>query len=1366
MACQLSIIANFHDITNVRNYLFPHLKSENQVDDDSGGWGDDLDWGWQVDDETTEQQENADLASSWLQNCLVSVSPMLDNVAIAYDKKIVILSQKWDSDDDVSKFVVTTESVLGEEDGEIISSIICLPLSSQKRSSQGAADWTCFIIGFSTGYVRMYTENGTLLISQLLHEEPVVKLKSRSYAPARYTGDSEQHEELTILYPHALVSIDGFSLFQTLRACRNQVARAAASGSDSIQPPPLAYRKFGLQEQDFITDQVSVGIVNPNPFDQMKAASLLGGFSASIKPTPPVASQYITAGIGPYVGFFYAVEGSAQPLLSDVALAVANKLKSAIFTAASGWFGIGGKNNSEDEKRKKPKVEPATPLPIRFGLPDKRRQGESIQLSPNNKLAVTTDSYGRIVLIDVDKGIAIRMWKGYRDAQVAWVEVKEDSSRSKKVVRTALFLIIYAPRRGILEVWTAQQGMRVSAFNVGKWCTLTYPGFGMMGLNNVTYREGKGQVFQCCLLDVDGTIKVVDVPFHLALSDKNSKRARDMHLLKKLKLSLRENKEESDLLESEILAIFSEMRTAGMKIQGLERVLSTKYLSSQFMDTVIQAILQHYHIQAEKAKEEAATLDTETKRLIKYCQLQQQLIHTYCALEKVNSQKAETGQILDPTQILVKILGLNEADANNCLDQLNIAKKIFTEPRVRFASDVLLNLAAFLGCFECHTLHLEEHAQTGVSLKPGLPEDKLLALGNFVFKTSLNGTSLVEDLITLLQVSILPPDDLVSLLFQVWLNEERLDVNSLPQMYKLLKIITKMKDITVDSITISPWWQQLRLKCSQTTNIASSLLASIVSRFVSSELFSTKDKDAISVTSNDSSKMDMNEWESVSIDIEQWNILVKQLEDVLALSCLLQSTCEPTDGQVTVTSESLRVSVARLLEGGKGVFAELVSRWIVKRCLPISVISQKQVMDSRETSMETEDVGGDIPAVEEPVHTRKSNVENLMNRLTERLGQSLNSDVLTANCSWEHVVQWNKDPEMMDHLKNSLDFLQCVQNAALKHGICIMMWNTFIAKKWSALAQLIEKVGKVPKDRLCRRDVGMSDKSISSFAQLVCDLLDILMQANCDIEDVGVYNIEELWQEITGPTSLVQLAIDQPMTNYGLIRHHYLLAVCVYAVLDFSMKSIKVLSLFDTRGKSCFFKDLNSYPLLPAKNIDIGVIKYRQQFFHRIIGGAVQYLSETVTENSESEFTTCTKYTKWPPLILSITQEMGVDVDEIKRQHVCELYSYGFDKLGEEVLLTVNDHAVMGSQLILIAGQRLSHYIIQSDPEGGIQHLSKLSTTLSTWLKSLDSTQLKFPNVAIKDTATLIGQVVNQLAEGHNEYQLAISLVDLVQKFL
>jgi len=40
----------------------------------------------------------------------------------------------------------------------------------------------------------------------------------------------------------------------------------------------------------------------------MKNASILGGYHASVKGSPPAMSQYITVGGGPYTGFYYAIE--------------------------------------------------------------------------------------------------------------------------------------------------------------------------------------------------------------------------------------------------------------------------------------------------------------------------------------------------------------------------------------------------------------------------------------------------------------------------------------------------------------------------------------------------------------------------------------------------------------------------------------------------------------------------------------------------------------------------------------------------------------------------------------------------------------------------------------------------------------------------------------------------------------------------------------------------------------------------------------------------------------------------------------------------------------------------------------------------
>lgn len=50
------------------------------------------------------------------------------------------------------------------------------------------------------------------------------------------------------------------------------------------------------------------GVNTPNPFDHMRTAAMLGGPTANIRPTPPAAGLFITSGVGPYVGFFYAVE--------------------------------------------------------------------------------------------------------------------------------------------------------------------------------------------------------------------------------------------------------------------------------------------------------------------------------------------------------------------------------------------------------------------------------------------------------------------------------------------------------------------------------------------------------------------------------------------------------------------------------------------------------------------------------------------------------------------------------------------------------------------------------------------------------------------------------------------------------------------------------------------------------------------------------------------------------------------------------------------------------------------------------------------------------------------------------------------------
>lgn len=74
-----------------------------------------------------------------------------------------------------------------------------------------------------------------------------------------------------------------------------------------------------------------------------------------------------------------------------------------------------------------------------------------------------------------------------------------------------------------------------------------------------------------------------------------------------------------------------------------------------------------------------------------------------------------------------------------------------------------------------------------------------------------------------------------------------------------------------------------------------------------------------------------------------------------------------------------------------------------------------------------------------------------------------------------------------------------------------------------------------------------------------------------------VCNMEPAWQKVQGPTSLMELAVDQKATNYGLLRVHFHLLKLMSAVLSLGMKSVKVLSLFDNKVFLCMLKKKKSY---------------------------------------------------------------------------------------------------------------------------------------------------------------------------------------------
>ncbi|KAH8063565.1 Rab3 GTPase-activating protein [Aureococcus anophagefferens] len=79
---------------------------------------------------------------------------------------------------------------------------------------------------------------------------------------------------------------------------------------------------------------------------------------------------------------------------------------------------------------------------------DAGREAHGVAVSPRGDLAAVSDNLGRVLFVDVAAGRLVRLFKGARRAQVAWVEV-DDGDGAKT---PGLYLAIFAPQRALARL--------------------------------------------------------------------------------------------------------------------------------------------------------------------------------------------------------------------------------------------------------------------------------------------------------------------------------------------------------------------------------------------------------------------------------------------------------------------------------------------------------------------------------------------------------------------------------------------------------------------------------------------------------------------------------------------------------------------------------------------------------------------------------------------------------------------------------------------------------------------------------------------------------------------------------------------------
>ncbi|XP_059473324.1 rab3 GTPase-activating protein non-catalytic subunit [Neocloeon triangulifer] len=1407
MACQITEVAQVAAIQSVKAKL---TLNEFEVREEPKDDFDPDNWEWEETTPGTSSSSNATPSgtsketSLWLQKSKVSLSPSGKILVLAHGKQLVVLNAFLSTRDQtreaVTEYNVTSHGNVCQP-GEEITAVLCLPLISQLNRSSIGTEWTCIAVGYSSGFVRFYTEDRKLLTEQEFEKEPVIHLKCQSFKRAAHSEAQEQPEELYVMYPSSIVTLPGFSLFQTLRGCRNQLARVEGSGSGSVESPPLVHTKWGFAEQDQVNDCQVIGLPPVNTYDHLLTASLCGGFEAVAKSSAPAHDLVIATGRKPYVGYHFTVKGTTQPLIVGVAKAVSSALNSTQgFLSLKSYF-TGSK--PAQEKKQAQTIEPAEPMGCRFGLGDLWRQGEAIVMSPNKALSAVCDSLGRVILLDNRTGVALRMWKGYREAQCGWFEVrdpaaKQASSKSKTRPRSALFLVIYVPKKGIIEIWAMQNGPKVASFNVTKEGRLIYTNYGHVGVNNVPVKGSSRSLFPCVYMHPDGVISTISIPFHFALSAQNSKQAKDIHLLKKLRKILKECKheEEADYVEAatqEISNLMKELSCCEAALQAVDLLLASKYTRPQYVLTAVDTIL------AQSSENDEEENDHNYKTLKHNCVQLQKLVMFFNFLQEQNKNPPSYDSVISSDAVTVQALSVDLLTSEKEMESLFTLVNEISEQnssigsggRVTFQDDDSSILMEFLSAFDLGNFGSAH--QRCITLRKDKSDDCVKRIAMTMFQDWLHGDNSTAEWMNQAEASGIHAQSFFILALHFWLQVQHksppnmslsmtlaADMLQLNRLLNNIQTLADQSEIVIDTSELSPWWEEARRILFSATQPLKALTASYVCRGVNLKMEMKLGSKSESKFPTGEEPMDISgeeagtaDWEELSMDTVQWNVLLRQLEDLSVLDFVMQQRIKVSVDPLPrcLKWKSASISLNLVMNKGKGAISEYVAYWIGTTGIQPKMLVEldRKLLKEEATVDKLEPEQAEDAVVFDPEALK---ILDLLQRLRNHFPLSLQCNQLLASLFWEFIQDRTQLITNSDVASAAITVLHSIPSLSLRQGMCSLLWTLYLKQDLEKISRFFNKkvlpnldnVGFYP--RHIFEDIGHSDAKLSSYLDFCVRFLDTYFEA---AEDEGETSkkaevlSESIWTNASASPSLSQIALSKPKVNFGLLELHLQLVTVLFMVASFDFRIASLISnLFDSAGQAAFFLDLHANPRLPSHNPSTKLTNSRTQFLLRVISASMQNILLVETSDfEEAELSgprvDASQAALWMGKSLILASSWGINTDILRRHQICELYMNGFDRLAEENVMSVNDKSLLASQLLMIVGQRLQIAVTHSADLA--ERISILSPAISNWLENVNVGGAYCAS-SLADTAELVGLVVQLLPEDHNERRLALLVHD------
>lgn len=1282
--------------------------------------------------------------------CLFALSPNGQLAVFARDKTLMIFATS--QEDKMDLVNVRTITGVNVSPKDYITAVSCVPILSQQISNEGAIDWTAIVIGMASGTLRVFNEAGVPIFSQnLLLDQPIKSIKCSSFYSDSLSGRTssssspDKIDEILVFFQKSVILIEGFIFYQTIRSARNHVAKSRPGSTVDLNLT-LTFTIYNLRSNSAkYQDCFSCGLSSSNLLDHLIFASYDGSDGPSLtSKSKSLFTSLVTIGEEPFVGLYHASDSSNGSLIDTVTSAVMNKAMTFIPFASSGPPPPANINVAE-----------------RLGMYDQPRGALNGALSPDRKFLAVADSLARVLLIDIESMLVLRIWKGYRNAQCAWLCVKENASDHQ--CKRSLCLIIYAPKRGLLEIWKVVNGPRIAVFTVSKDAQIINFTHSIFGLNSVSickfphYMSYKPYFFDF----TTGKLHSLDVPFVCTLTDPNSRVVRDSHFIRELTEIFQAHPLDSTKL-NEILVKIETPEAKNRAIElSLDRIDTAKQVTSIFSGQL-----------KKKIESSPETLKYEDKLLFQTCLRIQQLLQLYQQLQSIEKCECEMldfhqQQDLPEIDSFALELSWSASDVAKCLSLFTLRHSIIP-PSSPPPGRCEPSFTEFMSIFQITQQQVVKTTEgelitSSIEINIDWASVKqtqvIKSVGSFIFQPLMSLSCNPLDTIQRLSKSSICRKHLLRLIFQSWLNDTHY-FDHWKNWQRFSLIISSITDQCDDewnddkSNTILPiTWQIICSEIISSCNLPASLIGVVVAKTVAQERTQVVNKSQVQKDTGDVAKDTFDadaEWEALHLDKEKLNLLLKQIEDVFLLELLLKSD----RGRV---SQPPTLSLEFLIKSDAGIISELIAKWLVQLNLdPMTLLS-----NNTEVGQElTEDTSGDNDGHDS---IDIDSIRELLGHVRTCFPYSLDPQVIIANCCWECICIWDKNANVENHeyLKRAVTFLTQITSPTLIHNLSCLIWKTFILRKFEPLAQLSEKMAKIPKDRICRKELNISDECVEFLLSFACDILENILDnaKRAETESSPVFPMDEWWKNCSNETyastrtPLITLACSSVKSSNSLIvLAHWHLAQVLLLMATFTMKNVKPLSLFMPSTRKLFFKELSYTRSDDTLISDLDLIQARTGFLFKtctVIAQTIPPNSESVNEDNLliSPTKIHSDANKWLGKLLLLAREWELNVDCIRRRFVCELYANDCDAFGEEILSSVSDKGLFASEALPIACHRVK-FLVDAN-----EITFSLHPTVEHWIKSIDC-QYKVLPVSKETTVKLLQLIMAILPDSSPTHKL------------